>query len=90
MERPYRDSMGQLLLVARDCRENQPPQLDAGEMIENTLITFDEFVDLGTNDRFEDHILKLYILSAYCAASKEALGGCIWNCLGNMNLTVLV
>lgn len=43
--------------IARDCKKVSEPKLDAGEKIQSTLITFDEFLNLGNNPKVRNHDL---------------------------------
>lgn len=42
------------MFLARGCQKVQEPHLDAGEKINNTLISFDDFLMLPDNNRFRD------------------------------------
>ncbi len=57
--------------VARDCRKVQEPQLDAGEKMSERLITFDEFIQLGSSADFYDKELDLELSRAQFDAAKR-------------------
>jgi 8-oxo-dGTP pyrophosphatase MutT (NUDIX family) len=61
-------------LIARDCVFQQEPHLDAGEKIENKLVSFDEFLTLSQDPAFRDVDLRLYLSRAFFDPKfKEAL-----------------
>ncbi len=60
--------------VARNCKKVQEPALDAGEQMTSRLITFDEFIQLGSSADFYDKELDLELSRAqFDAAKKEEL-----------------
>ena len=60
--------------IARNCRLEQPPKLDAGEKITAKLITFDEFILLSDDEDFYELELKKYLFRARLdAKSREDL-----------------
>lgn len=50
--------------IARDCVYAKEPHLDAGEKIQNKLITFDEFLTIPLDQRFYENKLALSLLRA--------------------------
>jgi len=56
--------------IARDCRKVAEPHLDAGEKIENRLISFDEFTKLEDEPRFRS--LAPTLIRAQYDGSKRA------------------
>lgn len=48
--------------IARHCKCQQKPQLDAGEKIRNKLITFEQFLKLADNPRFRDRNMIINLL----------------------------
>ncbi len=48
--------------IAKGCRQIQPPSLDVGEKIKLLEFTFDQFVDLTTQENFRDWDIALQIL----------------------------
>jgi len=50
--------------IARNCRKQQEPQLDAGEKITTHLISFDEFLALADDPSFYEGELTVSLLRA--------------------------
>jgi ADP-ribose pyrophosphatase len=60
--------------IARNCRKEQEPKLDAGERIRPHLISFDEFLALAEDDDFYSPDIALDMLKArFDPAAREAL-----------------
>lgn len=66
--------------VARNCRNVQEPQLDAGERITSRLVSFDEFIGLGSSAQFYDKELDLELSRAqFDIAKREELRALLFN-----------
>ncbi len=60
--------------VARNCKKVQEPELDPGEKMSACLITFEEFIQLGSSADFYDKELDLELSRAqFDLAKKEEL-----------------
>ncbi len=60
------------IYTARDCKRKQEPKLDAGERIENILLTFDQFLEIAEEILFYDReSLKILMLAKVDLEEKE-------------------
>ena len=57
--------------IARDCTKIAKPHLDAGERITNRLISFDEFLLLSDDDRFDADELNTELFRARLDPTKR-------------------
>jgi 8-oxo-dGTP pyrophosphatase MutT (NUDIX family) len=65
--------------IARNCRKEREPHLDAGEKIDTKLMTFDEFLALSDDPSFRDLELVVPLLRARLDPSeKERLHAAIF------------
>ena len=60
------------ILLARNCRKVDNPKLDAGEKIENILITFEEFLQLAEDPKFREYEVTTELLRTRLDHGKES------------------
>lgn len=65
--------------IARNCKKNSEPRLEAGEKVVSVDLTFDEFIDLVTRDywdaKFANIVLKMKLEPAKLEEFKAKLFG---------------
>jgi 8-oxo-dGTP pyrophosphatase MutT (NUDIX family) len=59
--------------IARNCKYQQAPQLDAGEKIETRTLSFDELLELADNPRFYDkELIAAFARARFETKEREA------------------
>lgn len=65
--------------VARNCKPSASPRQDAGERIENQLVSFDELLSMADNPAFQDNaVIDLLLRAKFDPDAKQHLFGLLF------------